>query len=92
MLQYLGNPYVARVFQLARNAGNEALHLLGFLRFSELENRTLFARIHPRNHVPAVLAEHFSDCLPMENFIIYDENRKTAVLHKKGRITFYLSS
>lgn len=64
MLQYLGNPYVARVFQLARSAGNEAHHLLGFLRFSELENGTLFARIHPKNNVLRVLAEHFTDrCL-----------------------------
>lgn len=83
ILNYLGNPYVARVFQLARSAGNEAHHLLGFLRFSELENGTLFARIHPRNNVLTVLAEHFTDRLPMENFIIYDENRKTAALHKK---------
>lgn len=84
VLNNLGNPYVARVFQLARSAGNEAHHLLGFLRFSELENGTLFARIHPKNNVLSMLAEHFTDRLPMENFIIYDENRKTAVLHKKG--------
>ena len=31
VLSCLGNPYVARVFQLARSAGNEAHHLLGFL-------------------------------------------------------------
>lgn len=84
VLNCLGNPYVARVFQLARSAGNEAHHLLGFLRFSELENGTLFSRIHPRNNVLPVLAEHFVDRLPMENFIIYDENRKTAALHRKG--------
>lgn len=84
VLNNLGSPYVARVFQLARSAGNEAHHLLGFLRFSELENGTLFARIHPKNNVLSMLAEHFADRLPMENFIIYDENRKTAALHKKG--------
>lgn len=84
VLDNLANPYVNRVFQLARSAGNEAHHLLGFLRFSELENGTLFARIHPKNHVLPILADHFADRLPMDNFIIYDENRKIAALHKKG--------
>lgn len=51
VLNYLGEPYVNRVFQLSRSTGNEAHHLLGFLRFQELENGLLFARIHPKNHV-----------------------------------------
>ena len=84
VLSCLGSPYVARVFQLARSAGNEAHHLLGFLRFQELANGVLFSRIHPKNDVLPLLAEHFADRLPMENFIIYDENRRTAALHRKG--------
>ena len=58
--------------------------MLGFLRFSELENGILFSRIHPKNNILSVLAEHFTDRLPTENFIIYDETRKTAALHKSG--------
>lgn len=80
----LGNPYVNRAFQLSRSSSNEAHHLEGFLRFSELSNGILFSRIHPKNNVLAVLAEHFTDRLPMENFIIYDETRKTAAIHKSG--------
>lgn len=84
ILEQLGNPYVSRVFRLSRSAGNEAHHLLGFLRFQELAQGTLFARIHPKNNVLATLADHFTDRLPTENFIIYDETRKTAALHKSG--------
>ncbi len=84
ILEHLGNPYVNRVFQLWRSAYNESHHMLGFLRFSELENGTLFSRIHPKNNILPVLADHFTDRLPMENFIIYDETRKTAALHKSG--------
>lgn len=85
VLHYLGEPYVNRVFQLSRSTGNEAHHLLGFLRFQELENGILFARIHPRNNVLPFLGEHFSDRLPLENFMIYDETRALAVLHPKRK-------
>lgn len=85
VLHYLGEPYVNRVFQLSRCAFNEAHHLLGFLRFQELENGLLFARIHPKNHVLPFLGEHFSDRLPQENFLIFDEPHKQAALHPKGK-------
>lgn len=84
VLNYLGNPYVNRVFRLSRSAYNEAHHWKGFLRFHELENSVLFSRIHPKNNVLAILAEHFTERLPTESFIIYDETRKTAALHKSG--------
>ncbi|MCI8484192.1 MAG: DNA metabolism protein [Lachnospiraceae bacterium] len=85
VLNYLGEPYVNRVFHLSRSTGNEAHHLLGFLRFQELENGLLFAQIHPKNDVLPFLGEHFSDRLPQENFMIYDATRKQAVLHPKGQ-------
>lgn len=85
VLQALSDPYVQRIFELSRATYNESHHLLGFLRFSELENQVLFATIHPKNQVLPILAEHFTDRLPMENFIIYDENRKLAVVHKASK-------
>lgn len=84
ILDYLGNPYVNRVFQLSRSTFNEAHHMLGFLRFSELENGILFSKIHPKNYILPLLADHFSDRLPQENFIIYDIPRKIAAVHKRG--------
>lgn len=84
VLNHLSNPYVNRVFQLSRSAYNEAHHFKGYIRFKELENGILFARIHPKNQVLDILGQHFSERLPMENFIIYDETRKSAALHKSG--------
>jgi len=84
IMNCLGNPYVMYVFELCRHTTNEAHHLLGFLRFNELENRILFSRIHPSNYVLPILADHFCDRLSTENFIIYDEIRDLAVLHKKS--------
>ncbi len=85
VLNYLGEPYVNRVFQLSRSAGNEAHHLLGFLRFQELENGLLFAQIHPKHNILPFLGEHFSDRLPQENFMVYDATHHVAALHPKGQ-------
>ena len=82
ILQALGNPYIAIVFELSRSTGNEAHHLLGFLRFQELENGVLFSAIHPKNQVISVLAEHFADRLPQEHFMIYDATHQIAAIHK----------
>ena len=85
VLHYLGNPYVHRVFTLSRATQNEAHHLMGFLRFSELANGVLFSTIHPKNHALPILAAHFTDRFPQENFMIYDENRKLAAIHRAGK-------
>ncbi len=84
----LGEPCVYRVFELCRATGREAMHLLGFVRFQKLENGILFSRIHPKNHVLPILGEHFSDRLPEENFMIYDENRRLTLLHPAGKHFF----
>lgn len=84
----LGEPCVYRVFELCRATGREAMHLLGFVRFQELENGILFSNIHPKHHVLPILGEHFSDRLPEENFMIYDETRQLALLHPAGEHFF----
>lgn len=85
VLQALGEPYVRRIFELSRATNNEAHHLLGFLRFSELEQGVLFSTIHPDNDILSILAKHFTDRLPLEDFIIYDENRKLAAVHRASK-------
>ena len=79
--EHLGNEVVGKMFQVNKNVGNEAHHLMGFVRFSEQENGVLTSVIHPKNHVLSILAPHFADRLPEERFILYDENRKIAAFH-----------
>ena len=90
IIDCLQNPYVLYLFELSRSVSNEAHHLLGFVRFKELQNHILFAKIHPKNLVLPILGDHFSDRLPQENFMIYDENRNLAVIHRKGFSDFIL--
>ena len=58
---------------------------MGFLRFSELKNGVLFSTIHPKNHALPILAEHFTDRFPQENFMIFDETRNLAAVHSAGK-------
>lgn len=85
VLLSLGEPCVYRIFELCRATNREACHHLEFLRFSELANGVLFAAIHPKDNVLPYLAEHFTDRLPMENFMIYDETHQTVAVHKASK-------
>lgn len=84
----LKNKYVQKVFELSRNTNNEILHLNGFLRFNELENHVMFSKIGPKNNILTFLAPHFANRLPLENFVIYDENRSLFVIHPAGKQWF----
>lgn len=81
----LADDDVNKVFALARGAGNEKQHLFGFLRFQELENGILYSRIGPKYNLLTFLMPHFADRFPMENFMIYDDQRNLFGIHPKGR-------
>lgn len=78
---HLTDDHVRRVMELSRRANNELMHMRGFLRFQELEQGVLFARIGPRDNILAMLTPHFADRLSGENFVIYDDKRHLAALH-----------
>lgn len=78
------NPFVETMFEMNRTVGNEVHHYLGFLRFSELRNHVLYAKLNPKNNIITLLAPHFKDRLPSENWIIHDEVRELAVVHQVG--------
>ncbi|NLZ81829.1 MAG: DNA metabolism protein [Clostridiales bacterium] len=83
VIGHLGDPAVCRVFELTRNVSNETHLLLGFIRFNELESKILLGKIQPKNNVLSIIAPHFADRLSGENWIIFDENRKIAAIHKR---------
>jgi probable DNA metabolism protein len=91
LMEDLANPYVMKVFELARGSSNETHHLLGFIRFRELENGILYARIAPKNNVLTFVAPHFADRMPQENFVIHDEARHLYVLHPNGKEWYVVS-
>lgn len=86
----LGEPCVYRIFELCRSTNREACHHLEFLRFSELENGVLFAVIEPKDYILPYVAEHFTDRLPLENFMIYDKTHQLVAVHRASK-NFMLS-
>ncbi|MCM1049525.1 MAG: TIGR03915 family putative DNA repair protein [Clostridiales bacterium] len=89
VMENLTNPYVELTFRLARNASNESHRMLEFIRFEELEQGTLFSKIGPSCNIMPFIMPHFSDRLPLENFIIYDENHGVYGVHP-AKMDWYL--
>lgn len=82
VMEYLSNPYVSHLYKMELNTKNELFHYEGFLRFVKMGNQILFGRFRPKNDIIFFIADHFADRLPGENWLIYDEGRKKAVVHK----------
>lgn len=81
---YLSDPYVHRVFELARTVERECHRHLQFIRFKELEGGILAAMIEPKSHILYMIGEHFADRFPWENWVIYDMSHKDACIHRAG--------
>ncbi|MBS6646689.1 MAG: TIGR03915 family putative DNA repair protein [Clostridiaceae bacterium] len=80
----LALPEVYDVFTISRHVAHEAHLLTGFVRFSQMEDGILFAKIGPKNDAVLLTAPHFADRLSGENWILYDELRQKAAVHKKN--------
>lgn len=78
-------PEVHGIFELCRSVRNEDHYLTEFIRFSQGPGGVLVGRVGPKNDVIAMTACHFADRMPGENWIIYDEPRKKAAVHRAGR-------
>lgn len=85
LVNYLQDPYVLAVSKMRQNVWYEAHHYMGFVRFTELQNKILYSEIEPKNHVLPIIAEHFADRFPKENFMIKDKGRNLYVVHEAGK-------
>lgn len=90
LMEHLGNEAVRAVFGMYRQVANEAHHYKGFVRFRELKNKTLFAKIEPKHAVLPRIAEHFADRFPQENWVIYDKTHEVFLIHEKGKRYYFL--
>lgn len=91
VMDNLSNPYVETVFRLARTASNETTRFMEFIRFRESREGVLFSKIAPSCNVIPFLMPHFSDRLPLENFIIYDEKRNLYGVHPAKKEWYLVS-
>lgn len=91
-LENLGNPYIKRLQEIRRKVWLEQERFIQFIRFRELENHILFAKISTNHNVLPLIVPHFSERFPLERFLIYDENRHCAIAHEPQKGCLYLDN
>ncbi len=79
------HPDTLRIYELKRAVSNEACRYREFIRFEELDNGILAGRISPAHNIVAMLANHFADRMPCENWIILDTKRNISVVYATNK-------
>ncbi len=74
---------VREALKLEKYVGSEAHKLKGFVRFKELNNKVLYAKIKATNNCLEILANHFKRRLKEEYWIIHDEARHIMAIYDK---------
>ncbi|MDO4343189.1 MAG: TIGR03915 family putative DNA repair protein [Eubacteriales bacterium] len=86
----LSEPAVMRTLELSRKAANEANFFREFTRFTCVNGRLYTAHIEPKCNVTAIVAEHFADRMPSEDWAIIDDGRRIAAVHPVDE-AFYMT-
>lgn len=82
---------VHAIDQAVKYLRNESHYHLEFLRFSDC-GEFLAAAITPNNLVLPVIAPHFCNRFPTENFVIYDKTHSLGFLHQSSGKTEFFSA
>jgi len=90
VVDFLQEPVVMRMFELKRKVGNEAHFHVEFIRFANMPGDVLVSHIDPKSNVLTLVAPHFSDRLPSENWMIIDDKRFIAIVHPADQ-DYYLT-
>ncbi len=76
-----GEEAILKAWQIRNNVMTEYHRYLGFLRFKKIGQEVYYAPYEPRNNLNLLLAEHFSDRMKNEKWIIHDKTRNKAVIY-----------
>ena len=74
---------VAKSLEISSYVSREAHKLKGFVRFKELANHVLYAKINPTNNVITILSNHFKTRLKNEFWILHDTQRGIISIYDK---------
>lgn len=91
VIDFLQEPVIMRMMELNRKVSNEAHFHTEFIRFSNIEQNVLVSHIEPKSNVLTLIAPHFADRMPSENWMIIDDTRMTAIIHPCNE-DYYLTS
>jgi probable DNA metabolism protein len=85
-LNDLAHPIIYTVHGYQRRVLSTLHKMNAYLRFEELEDKTLYAKIAPPRNVLPLMGGHFRKRLRGEAFIIHDTARSIALLHREGEM------
>lgn len=75
------NSYMLRIIEMSHQVENELKKLYSFLNFRKYKE-ILLAEIEPKCNLIPLMMDHFADRFSNEDFIIFDVNRKSMILHQ----------
>lgn len=80
---HLSDEAVFRVMDINRRVECELHRLMGFVRFRQVEGGIFYSPVSPDNNIVELLAPHFAERLPDQNWIIHDVKRGLAALYNR---------
>ncbi len=82
----ISHPIVCKLLDAEKHLLKEAHNFKGFVRFSDFDG-ALVAKIAPKNFVLPFIKNHFCDRFQNENFLIFDESNKCALMYNDKEAT-----
>lgn len=83
VLTYHGNSCVRVILDAHARLLHEVHSFTGFVRFRELSSSVFYAPIEPINNITLLIAEHFTKRLPLQEWLIHDVGRNSALYWDK---------
>ncbi len=84
VIDMLGHPDVAPLYNALKHLYAEVHLLKGFVRFADYDGQ-LASTITPKNSVLPLLLHHFADRFPEEQFMIYDKTHSAALIYQNHK-------
>lgn len=79
----MASPEMLPLYKLANSVRHEAGGMLGLVRFSKAPGNFYVSKIDPKYDILMLIEPHFRNRFSNENWVIYDEKRKYALLHDR---------
>ncbi len=78
---------IREFFQITKKVSTEKHRMLGFIRFEEVQDGFLFAKITPDYNQLPLIGNYFAKRLGKEKFIIFDTKRSLGLLGENGALS-----
>lgn len=82
---FMSNEHVMKIKRTALRVSREAERMRQFVRFEEMENGVLYAKIEPDNNVLEMICPHFADRISSLPWVICDKKRSIAAIYDTKR-------